>query len=827
MIERVTLSNFLGVPYGELKLGPRVTLLTGANGCLHGSTPIHDPVDGTTKTVAERYRLGMPFHVWALGPHHPVIAAAMPPMKLGPEQMLRVELSNGESVVTTPNHRVWDGTRWSTMADVSDRSLRASEPVHLPSSSDIDLRARARGGSRWTETAPGSPVGCPPAPRCDDGQPPPEEADAQAPGSSPACARGHTRRRSRLGGRSSSEEHTHACPPSCPRAKSHSAPSEHLAVEECPPPQPQLQQHVAKKSPSTPPPRQGKLRSRTAPELPDAGQASIELHVLAADLPPNPSAVPHEPPYGYESNHTVNVLSVKGLDAEAYYDFHVPVFNNYWAQGIWHHNSGKTTRLGALVWALWGQNLRGGALPLGSEAEVFLSGARVIKRVVSPSGERVRLDANPVWQQKTKVLPELEARFGTFASWSRSLHLNGKTVGAFSSGSSSYRWDHLIRLTGAARYDQAIDRAKVKLKLASMLCAEAKLSEKQADSAINKALFNFNKSCAVLAGDRAPMDLQRHERDLLALSDLEERLETGRSAATAQMELSDQAAQREKDAALAVESTNHRVATLLQTAARCDACGGSVPNPELGAAELAASAAVAALTLARREGYKERDKLYAIRERIQQRERELSQVKARLELDDRAHERFLRSEEELWDKTMEYVMAGLELKQYQEKLILAGFEEQEQQRVVDTLVESRRVYLQSFLAEMNRKVNEYLRMIGARAMVQLVPVGDNGLDLVTEGTGATSYSQCSGGEQRRIDLSMALAMSEVASRIGNLTRETPLVVDEAFDTLDEAGMEALLSLACRISETRQVLLVSHVLPDLPLGPDIVHTRLGP
>lgn len=490
------------------------------------------------------------------------------------------------------------------------------------------------------------------------------------------------------------------------------------------------------------------------------------------------------------------------------------------------NGSGKTTRLGALVWALWGQNLRGGPLATGAEVDVFLSGARTIKRVVSPSGERVRLDANPVWQQKTKVLPELEARFGTFASWSRSLHLNGKTVGAFSGSTSSYRWDHLIRLTGAARYDQATDRAKVKLKAASMARGEAALSERQADSAINRALFNFNKSCAVLAGDRAPMDLQRHEKDLLALSDLEERLATGRTAALNQMVLSDQASQRENEAVEAVEKANRRVARLLQAAVRCEACGGSVPSPELGEAERAASAAVEAMTQARKDGYRERDKLYAIRDRIQQRTREMELIKSRLELDARAHERFLRSENELWDKAMEYVMAGLELKQYQEKLIAAIAEEQEQQKVVETLVEARRVYLQSFLAEMNRKVTEYLKMIQARAMVQLVPVGDSGLDLVTEGTGATSYSQCSGGEQRRIDLSMALAMSEVASRIGNLTVETPLVVDEAFDTLDEAGMEALLSLACHISETRQVLLVSHVLPDLPLGPDIVHTRLG-
>ena len=491
------------------------------------------------------------------------------------------------------------------------------------------------------------------------------------------------------------------------------------------------------------------------------------------------------------------------------------------------NGSGKTTRLGALVWALWGQNLRGGALPPGSEAEVFLSGARAIKRVITPSGERVRLDANPVWQQKTKVLPELEARFGTFASWSRSLHLNGKTVGAFSSGTSSYRWDHLIRLTGAARYDQAIERAKVKMKEVATAFNDAKLCESRAAHAVNRAISDFDSACAALAHDRVPMDTRRHEVDLQTVEYLYDRLEAGRQMVLAQQDTAELAGKREDAAVAELEAANRKVATLLRESVRCEACGGSVPNPELGAAEQAARAAVDATTLARTASYKERDRLYAMRDRVQQRQRELAQVHTRLERDEQLHERFLRSENELWDKAMVYVLAGLELKTAQKELLRVSAEDQEQRQVVSTLAESRRVYLQSHLAEMNRKVSEYLLKISAKAMVQLVPVGDNGLDLVTEGTGAASYAQCSGGEQRRIDLCMALAMSEVASRVGNLTLETPLVVDEAFDTLDEAGMEALLSLACRISETRQVLLVSHVLPDLPLGPDIVHTRLGP
>ena len=77
----------------------------GGKGCLRGDTPIHDPVDDTTLTVRERWQRGVPFHVWALGPDGPVIAAAMPPVLYPETDMLRVTTDSGESIVVTPGHR--------------------------------------------------------------------------------------------------------------------------------------------------------------------------------------------------------------------------------------------------------------------------------------------------------------------------------------------------------------------------------------------------------------------------------------------------------------------------------------------------------------------------------------------------------------------------------------------------------------------------------------------------------------------------------------------------------------------------------------------------
>ena len=115
-------------------------VVTGGPGCLRGDTPIHDPVDGTTKTVRERFDEGTGFHVLSLdtstGHAQPAVAEA--PQMFPEARMLRFTFSDGQTMVVTPGHRFWDGERWVKASDVAERisgRLRGSLPVLLPSSS--------------------------------------------------------------------------------------------------------------------------------------------------------------------------------------------------------------------------------------------------------------------------------------------------------------------------------------------------------------------------------------------------------------------------------------------------------------------------------------------------------------------------------------------------------------------------------------------------------------------------------------------------------------------------------------------------------------------
>ena len=106
------------IPAMGTPLSVKRVLLVGLPGCLHGDTPIYDPIDGTTKTVAERERAGGEFNVIALGTGGPIIATAMPPHNYGPADMIEFTLGNGKTITVTPAHRFWAGVDYTCASEI-------------------------------------------------------------------------------------------------------------------------------------------------------------------------------------------------------------------------------------------------------------------------------------------------------------------------------------------------------------------------------------------------------------------------------------------------------------------------------------------------------------------------------------------------------------------------------------------------------------------------------------------------------------------------------------------------------------------------------------
>lgn len=331
---------------------PKGVLLIGVPGCLHGDTPIHDPVKGDTKPVRQRYVEGIPFHVWAMSAKGPVRTAADKPVKYPPAQMAKVTLVDGSSYTVTLGHKFREPGGWISASEVYER-LRRSEPCPLLTSSGTDLSVRSSDALRWSETVPGSLVDCHPAARFGGARLPREEGDVRETAPSPDGALECIHENLPVGARGDEQGCSHSCPPPGPPTMLDSGAPSNVPWRsgrlnaELLHAHPRPLERDAGSFQDALLPAEGSVRSNTAPQLPPSVPSSTSA---TASLPPEGSTLRWS--FVAEFCTPVNVVSVELLEVEEYYDFHVPVFSNYWAQGGWHHNTGKSLCAKA-VGSLW------------------------------------------------------------------------------------------------------------------------------------------------------------------------------------------------------------------------------------------------------------------------------------------------------------------------------------------------------------------------------------------------------------------------------------------------------------------------------------------
>lgn len=478
---------------------------------------------------------------------------------------------------------------------------------------------------------------------------------------------------------------------------------------------------------------------------------------------------------------------------------------------------GKTTIIQAIVWAIWGQKLR----PLGDSASVRLatSAGPLWRRV----GHSELVDfAGVKNSNKTKAAATIESHFGSYAAWQRSLYITGRTVSSFSSASPKGRWDHLMRLLGAEIFDKAIARTTERRRAATQKVNNLKHSASVAGMAVETAerkLASAAEDFEIVPGGPST----DHVIKLVSAKDKEMSLVEARAAASTRAKRSFVESGEAQAAEKALQSAKDVLAALPETS--CFVCGQRTPNPDYAAAQQTLALARAALA-AVQDKLREYDvEIASLGSEYRVLRSEKEKLEAELREAATVERSFSNVEKSHVDAALSYISSVLTEAGARGALDVALA----QQTIVDTayavLQEAKKTYIAAFCSDIERLANEYLLFIGARHRVSLVLL-DGALNIQTTGTGAESYESCSSGEQRRIDICLLLAMSQVSASTGNLTQAAPLVIDEALDTLDETGVEALLLLACDIAKHRQVILVSHALPPMPQGTIIQHIDLN-
>jgi DNA repair exonuclease SbcCD ATPase subunit len=74
--------------------------------------------------------------------------------------------------------------------------------------------------------------------------------------------------------------------------------------------------------------------------------------------------------------------------------------------------------------------------------------------------------------------------------------------------------------------------------------------------------------------------------------------------------------------------------------------------------------------------------------------------------------------------------------------------------------------------------------------------------------GGHGYRGASGGERRRCDIALLLALAEVAGAAHGL-KPGLILFDEVFDALDDDGVDTVCEVLGELAATRQVVVISH------------------
>lgn len=380
------------------------TFLLGGNGCLEKSQKIYDPVSGRRTPVSE---ITGPFHVWARSENgEAVIARADRPHQCGEENLYEVSFSTGVSVSVTLGHRLLTESGWREIGDILHEShpslfrvsgcdpgirfLLSDEPLL----GDGDQAGQQSDSLTSCDPKTDAESGLTAFPQIRDGEKWPNESIqsrdklarpfrllsreyephlSQKPQDCPSCCcsdlrLGDESLRSSLsifqepslqlsgaherilgdlplGGPVDGQEHIRTYRCGVRHSKSHSVHRERrdLATE-C-------------------------VSSGTC--LPSFDGADIPRHTDPSSIPAIHrstngqqflegsfqtdtirSSVVVAKAFGVASDShklvvtdtkTAKITAIRFLCRETYWDFHVPQYENYWMEGVWHHNSGTST----------------------------------------------------------------------------------------------------------------------------------------------------------------------------------------------------------------------------------------------------------------------------------------------------------------------------------------------------------------------------------------------------------------------------------------------------------------------------------------------------
>lgn len=213
---------------------------------------------------------------------------------------------------------------------------------------------------------------------------------------------------------------------------------------------------------------------------------------------------------------------------------------------------------------------------------------------------------------------------------------------------------------------------------------------------------------------------------------------------------------------------------------------------------------------AKRNNYN--DKLEGFRSELQDLKHRINASKANQNVRDSANQKLWDAEREVEEYRKQYTECKNRAEQVEVEL--------EKMKLVERVLSTKGVrsyVLGKTLSGIEEVANAWLpRIASGDLRIKLSPYSEKktggvsdsiSLEVIGVG-GGHGYKGASGGERRRIDVAILLALSEIASASAGRESGT-LWLDEVFDTLDEEGIECVCEVMNELAQDRCVVIITH------------------
>lgn len=334
------------IDMGRRKAIPHAILLTGPSGCLRGDSIIYDPIENTSIYIEQRYKDAIPFHVSSLNElGEVVIGLALPPVKYPNAEIFRVETSESEFFVTS-EHLLCQSVLGEYLSVKSCfYILQKYGEVRLPSNWGSSQKVQQLNDPHCLQIKQDFQDDYLSYPCFYDEQPLEDQEICleSVPLQDDVLEHNHCYLHKDVP--VSESEHNQTYQISSPLSMSHfSIHNSHGNVEEsrffsrnfeslCDS-HPFLQQPLYKTNPLNTTGKQVNLVSQTNKVSCQAEYLDHEHKHLLACEPPK---------IGERISRWTIIKNIVPVGQYEYFDFHVLIYNNYWMNGLFHHNCGKTT----------------------------------------------------------------------------------------------------------------------------------------------------------------------------------------------------------------------------------------------------------------------------------------------------------------------------------------------------------------------------------------------------------------------------------------------------------------------------------------------------